>query len=193
MSNDSFKINYIEHSVKFVKKNIKAFIVLLIIALIFLFGFLLLENLQKKNNIQIAENYSQALLMIKQKKIKESKILLEGIIDKDHQFYSPLSLYLIIDNNIEKEKSKIITYFDKIIKNNSIDVEDINLIKIKKAIYLINLDNEELIIETLNPVINSNSVWRNLAINLISEYFFSKDQKIKAEEYIRLLNNKTSN
>jgi len=193
MSNDSFKINYIEHSVKFVKKNIKAFIVLLIIALIFLFGFLLLENLQKKNNIQIAENYSQALLMIKQKKIKESKILLEGIIDKDHQFYSPLSLYLIIDNNIEKEKSKIITYFDKIIKNNSIDVEDINLIKIKKAIYLINLDNEELIIETLNPVINSNSVWRNLAINLISEYFFSKDQKIKAEEYIRLLNNKTRN
>jgi len=193
MSNDSFKINYIEHSVKFIKKNIKAFIVLLIIALIFLFGFLLLENLQKKNNIQIAENYSQALLMIKQKKIKESKILLEGIIDKDHQFYSPLSLYLIIDNNIEKEKSKIITYFDKIIKNNSIDVEDINLIKIKKAIYLINLDNEELIIETLNPVINSNSVWRNLAINLISEYFFSKDQKIKAEEYIRLLNNKTRN
>ena len=193
MSNDSFKINYIEHSVKFVKKNIKAFIVLLIIALIFLFGFLLLENLQKKNNIQIAENYSQALLMIKQKKIKKSKILLEGIIDKDHQFYSPLSLYLIIDNNIEKEKSKIITYFDKIIKNNSIDVEDINLIKIKKAIYLINLDNEELIIETLNPVINSNSVWRNLAINLISEYFFSKDQKIKAEEYIRLLNNKTRN
>jgi predicted negative regulator of RcsB-dependent stress response len=193
MSNDSFKTNYIEHSINFVKKNIKAFIVLLIIALIFLFGFLLLENLQKKNNIQIAENYSQALLMIKQKKIKESKILLEGIIDKDHQFYSPLSLYLIIDNNIEKEKSKIITYFDKIIKNNSIDVEDINLIKIKKAIYLINLDNEELIIETLNPVINSNSVWRNLAINLISEYFFSKDQKIKAEEYIRLLNNKTRN
>ena len=71
MSNDSLKINYIEHSVKFVKKNIKAFIVLLIIALIFLFGFLLLENLQKKNNIQIAENYSQALLMIKQKKIKD--------------------------------------------------------------------------------------------------------------------------
>lgn len=193
MSNDSFKTNYIEHSVNFVKKNIKAFIALLIIALIFLFGFLLLENVQKKNNIRIAENYSQALLMIKQKKIKESKILLEGIIDKDHQFYSPLSLYLIIDNNIENDKSKIITYFDKIIKNNSIDVEDVNLIKIKKAIYLINLDNEELIIETLNPVINSNSVWRNLAINLISEYFFSKDQKIKAEEYIRLLNNKTSN
>jgi len=193
MSNDSFKTNYIEHSVNFVKKNIKAFIALLIIALIFLFGFLLLENVQKKNNIRIAENYSQALLMIKQKKIKESKILLEGIIDKDHKFYSPLSLYLIIDNNIENDKSKIITYFDKIIKNNSIDVEDVNLIKIKKAIYLINLDNEELIIETLNPVINSNSVWRNLAINLISEYFFSKDQKIKAEEYIRLLNNKTSN
>ena len=65
------------------------------------------------------------------------------------------------------------------------------MIKIKKAIYLINIDDEKLIIETLNPVINSNSVWREIAINLIKEYFLSKDQKIKAEEYNQLLQNRT--
>jgi len=54
------------------------------------------------------------------------------------------------------------------------------------------LDNEELIIKTLNPVINSNSVWRDMAINLISDYFLSRDQKTKADEYIRLLSNKTN-
>ena len=62
------------------------------------------------------------------------------------------------------------------------------MIKIKKSIYLIHLDNERLIIETLNPVINSNSVWKNMAINLISQYFLSKNQTVKAEEYIQLLN-----
>ena len=30
-----------------------------------------------------------------------------------------------------------------------------------------------------------------MAIELISEYFISKDQKSKANEYIQLLNNKT--
>jgi hypothetical protein len=93
----------------------------------------------------------------------------------------------MIDKNIEKDTSKIIILFDKILDNNSIENENLNLIKIKKAIYLINLNNEKLILETLNPIINSNSVWKNLAINLISEYFISNGQSIKANEYIKLL------
>ena len=69
--------------------------------------------------------------------------------------------------------------------------ENLNLIKIKKAIFLFSLDDEELIIKTLNPIINSDSVWRNIAIKLISDYFLSKDESKKADEYIQLLSNKT--
>ena len=65
--------------------------------------------------------------------------------------------------------------------------ENLNLIKIKKAIFLFSLDDEELIIKTLNPIINSDSVWRNIAIKLISDYFLSKDESKKADEYIQLL------
>jgi len=68
--------------------------------------------------------------------------------------------------------------------------ENLNLIKIKKAIFLFSFGEEKLIIKTLNPIINSESVWRNVAIKLISDYFLSKNQKTKAEEYIQLLNNK---
>ena len=64
-----------------------------------------------------------------------------------------------------------------------------NLIKIKKAIFLFSIGNEELVIKTLNPIINSNSFWRKIAIILISDYFLSKDQKLKANEYLQLLNN----
>ena len=77
-------------------------------------------------------------------------------------------------------------------KINSIDKENINLIKIKKAIFLFSVEDEELLIKTLNPIINSDSIWRNMAIELISNYFLSKNQKTKAEEYIQLLNNKTN-
>ena len=87
-------------------------------------------------------------------------------------------------------KKKIIIFFDKILKNNSIDKENLNLIRIKKAIYLINIDNEELIVSTLNPIINSSSAWKNMAIDIISQYFISKNQNLKADEYLQLLKNK---
>jgi len=116
--------------------------------------------------------------------------LLESIINKNHKFYSPLALYFVIDNNLEKDSLKIINFFDNILKISSIDKENLNSIRIKKGVFLFSTGNEESIIKTFNPVINSNSVWRVMAIKLISDYFLSKDQKTKANEYIQLLNNK---
>ena len=86
--------------------------------------------------------------------------------------------------------NKLGIFFDIILSINTIDEENLNLIKIKKAIFLFNTEDEETIIKTLNPIINSNSVWRNMAIKLISDYFLSKDQKAKANEYIQILNQK---
>ena len=188
MSNEKLKINILDKVINFFKKKIKPIIILLIAIILILFTFFFYKNLQDKKNIQIAEQYAYASILIKQKKIQESKTLLETIINEDHPLYSPLALYLIIDSKIENNNLKIINFFDQILRNNSIQEENLNLIKIKKAIYLFNFDREELIIETLNPIINSNSAWRDISINLITEYFLSKNQKVKADEYIQLLN-----
>ena len=187
MLEQTLKNNLQGKILNFVKKNLKKLITLSALLILFLFIYLFYVNLKNKNEIKISEQYTKATVYFKQKKINESKLLLENIISQDHQFYSPLALYIMIDKNIEKDTSKIIILFDKILDNNSIENENLNLIKIKKAIYLINLNNEKLILETLNPIINSNSVWKNLAINLISEYFISNGQSIKANEYIKLL------
>ena len=192
MSDKILKKNSIEQITFFVKKNYKAFILLLITLFTLLFIFLILKNLEEKKNIKISEQYTRASILIKQKKIEEGKSILKAIINENHKFYSPLALYLIIDKNIESDEAKIIIFFDKILKNKSIDKENLNLIKIKKSIYLINLDNEKLILETLNPIITSDSIWRNIAINIMSGYFISKGQKIKAKEYNQLLNNETT-
>ena len=50
--------------------------------------------------------------------------------------------------------------------------------------------DENQILDTLNPIINSNSVWKKSAVNLIVKYFMSKGKKLKAEEYLKLLNTK---
>ena len=188
MSNEKMRENFQIRVFNFLKKNKIFFITLITATLIGIFAFLVYKNMQIKNNIKIAQQYTQASILLNQKKIKESEILLEAIIEKNHKFYSPLALYLLIESNIENDTSKIISYFDIVLKNKSIDKENLNLIKIKKAIYLFDTQNEKLIIETLNPIINSNSVWRKIAIDLISDYFLSLGQKVKAEEYIQLLN-----
>ena len=192
MSNESLKKNFLDQAFNFAKKNIKNLIILLTLVFIFLITFLFYSNAQEKNNIKIAEQYTKASILIKEKKINESKLLLKYIIEKKHKFYSPLALYLVIENNIIDDSDYIISSFDKILKINSLEGEHLDLIKIKKAIYLINLDDEKLITKTLDPIINSNSVWRNMSINLISEYFLSKNQKEKSQKYILLLNRATN-
>jgi predicted negative regulator of RcsB-dependent stress response len=192
MSEAILKNNFIKIIFNQIKNNLKKLISLFSILIILLFIYLFYISLQKKNTIKLAEQYTEATVQFKQKKISESKLLLENIINKNHKFYSPLALYFIIDNNLEKDELKIIKFFDKILKIRTIDKENLNLIKIKKAIFLFNDGEEGSIIKTLKPVINSDSIWRNIAIKMMADYFLSKDQKTKANEYIQLLNNKIS-
>ena len=182
--------NNLQNKIKnFLKKNLKNLIISSFFLIFIIISYLFYNDIQKKNVIKLSEQYTQATIQFKQKKIEAAKQSLEKIIDKSHKFYSPLALYFIINNNLETDSLKIIDYFDKILKINSIDKENLNLIKIKKAIFLFSIGNEELVIKTLNPIINSNSFWRKIAIILISDYFLSKDQKLKANEYLQLLNN----
>jgi len=191
MSKDTLNSNLANKIIYLIKNNLKLLVTLLIVIAVILFGSIYYKNLYKSKVIKLSNNYTKSSILFKQNKIIESKILLENIIKAEHKFYSVLALYFLIDNNVEPDSKKIITYFDQILDISSIDKESLNLIRIKKAIYILDKKkgDEQLIITTLNPVINSKSVWRNIAINLISDYFFSKDQKEKANDYIKLLNN----
>ena len=175
--------------INFCKKNTKSFVICFFSLILILFSYLFYKDLQKKNETKLSEHYTYAVIQFKEKK-NNAKQLLEDIVNKDHRFYSPLALYFIIDNNLETDNLKIINFFNKILSISSIDDENLNLIKIKKAIFLFNLKDEEQILKTLNPIINSDSVWKNTAIQLISDYYLSTEQKTKANEYIQLLNNK---
>ena len=39
--------------------------------------------------------------------------------------------------------------------------------------------------DILNPIINSDSVWKSHALYLIAEYFYSNNQKIKSKEFFK--------
>ena len=66
----------------------------------------------------------------------------------------------------------------------------LNLLKLKKGIFISESAEEKTLLDLLNPVINSDSVWKNQSINLVGDYYFSKKEYSKAKQYYqRLLSN----
>ena len=143
---------------------------------------------------EISDKFNSITIDYSEKtKDQTSRGLIE-IINKKDPTYSPLSLYFIIDNNLVTDRSKINSLFDLLIKNTSLDSEIKNLIIYKKALY--NADNaqESDLLNMLNPLINSQSVWKSHSLYLMAEYFYANNQKQKAKEFFnQIINLENSN
>jgi hypothetical protein len=105
------------------------------------------------------------------------------IINEQDPTYSALSLYFIIDNKLISNQAEINSYFDILIKKTSLDKEIKNLVIYKKALFNSDQAQESDLLNILNPLINSTSVWKSHALYLMAEYFYSKDQKQKSKEF----------
>ena len=105
------------------------------------------------------------------------------IINKQDPTYSTLSLYFIIDNKLISDRKKINSLFDVLIEKTSLDEEIKNLVIYKKALFNADFEQESDLLNILNPLINSKSVWKSHALYLMAEYFYSKNQKQKAKEF----------
>ena len=129
----------------------------------------------------------QAKILYSNDKHNESLQILKKIIEDKDRIYSPLSLFLIIDRNLEKDDKNILEYFDTVLSIGNLEKEDLNLIKFKKAIFISDSSNEQSVINLLNPIINSNSVWKIESLKFLGDYYFSLKEFRKAEQYYSIL------
>ena len=171
----------------FVKKYLKLIIAFSSLFLLILILFFYISHQEKKKNIIISNQFNKANILLEKKETENAKKILLAIIEKNNNFYSPLSLNILIDKKIITDKKELVILFDNILKIKKIDDEDKNLIKIKKALLFFDKNNEKEILNILNPIINSNSVWRQEAIKLIVEFFKYTGELKKSEEYLGLL------
>ena len=82
-----------------------------------------------------------------------------------------------------ENKNEINELFDILINKTSLDTEIKNLIIYKKGLYNSDSKEENELLDILNPLINSNSIWKSHALHLIAEYFYSKNEKQKSKEF----------
>jgi len=154
------------------------------IILIF-FGYFIYQDFQKKNKIKIADEYSQATINYFSGNKKNVKEKLINIIKKKDKTYSPLSLYFLLDQDIVTETNKINELFDVIINDTNLEKEIKNLVIYKKALFNSEFETENNLIKILNPIINSESIWKSHALYLMAEYFYFKNEKQKSKEFFQ--------
>ena len=172
----------------FVNNNNKIIttIVILIIILVGAYSF----DSYKTNRKKEISNKFNSITLTHSENTKEitTKNLVE-IINEQDPTYSPLSLYFIIDNKLISNQSEINSYFDILIEKTSLDKEIKNLVIYKKALFNSDQAQESDLLNILNPLINSESVWRSHALYLMAEYFYSKDQKQKSKVFFNQIAN----
>ena len=175
IENKSFK-NYI-------LSNKKKLLLLAGVIFLSLIYFWWADNIKKKDRYKNSEDFISAKIFLSKNENEKSLEILKNIISTNDEVYSPLSLFLIIDRNLNENRENVLKYFDQIISINSLEKEDLNLLKLKKAIYISDSADENDLLEILNPILNSNSVWKNKSLKLLGDYYFNKKEYIKAKQY----------
>jgi hypothetical protein len=175
--------------------NNKKILATITIFLIFsILSFYIYQIYKDQNKEKISNRYNSAI--IEHKNGDDSKIISEmkEIIENKNTTYSPLALYYLIDENLIKDKNEINYLFDVLINKTSLDYEIKNLIIYKKALFNADTTNENELLNILNPIINSKSIWKSHGLYLLAEYFYSKNEKQKSKEFFnQILNTKNAN
>jgi len=185
-----------EKFTNFIINNKKKIYLVLGSVLFILFLIFYLLDLKEKKRIEISDQFIDASIKYDPDNKDISLNIFKNIIQKNDSTYSPLALFFVIDNKLLNSTEEINSLIDNVIKNSKLENEIKNLIIYKKALINSELLNEKNLIEILNPIIHSESIWRPHALLLLGDYFLSKGEKNKAQEFfskILLIGNSDEN
>tara|TARA_B100001057_G_scaffold417065_1_gene435475 strand:+ start:935 stop:1576 length:642 start_codon:yes stop_codon:yes gene_type:complete len=166
------------------KKNIKKILILLITGLIILVVLFVFDELKERKKNKFAEVYNSIIFNTDDYSKIEIKDKMIEIINNKIETYSNLALYYLVDNKLVENQDEVKNLFDKVIKNTK-DFEHKNLAIFKKALYFSDKFPEINLLEILNPVINSDSVWKQHGLLLMGDYYFYNKQLNKSKEFFQ--------
>ena len=162
--------------------NRKSLISVFVVLILILCGYFLYEELQTRKKAKLADQYNLAVIKYEsgQTDVLEE---LKTIINEKDSTYSPLAFYFLIDNQLITSNEEINQYFDVIINDSGLDKETKNLNIFKKGLFNSDFANENELLDILNPVIKSESIWKPHVLYLMAEYFYANNQKQKSKEF----------
>ena len=169
----------------FLLNNKKNIILGFSIIFIVIIGLLSMKEIKKRDKIKLANEFNITTINFKIENKQKTVEQLTKLINENDATYSPLALYFLIDNNLVDNKNEVNDLFDELINEIRLEEEIKNLIIYKKALFNSDFSSENDLLKILNPIINSESIWKSHALYLMAEYFYDKDEKEKAKEFFK--------
>ena len=123
------------------------------------------SNYKSNENKKISEKYILAGIYLASDNKDEAKLLYKEVIVSKNKFYSQLALQNLLEHNLENNSNEIIKLFN-IVENANQDKDKLDLIKLKKALYLIKISKKNEGEKLLQEIISDNSIWKNIAEGL---------------------------
>ena len=165
----------------FVSKR-KQIITLFIILILILISFFAYQEFKSRNKIKLANKFNKIVTSFEngQKNVNDELIDIINVKDKT---YSPLAIFFLLDNDLISSKNEINSYFDILINNIPLEKEIKNLTIYKKGLFNSEYVQENELLNILNPIIKSESMWKPQALYLMAEFYLSKNQKQKSKEF----------
>jgi len=174
--------------------NKKLLLIVISSLIIIVLGFYSFQAFKDSQREKLSDEYNNAVIEFNKGDINDALLKMKKVVESRDTTYSPLALYFLIDNNLLENQKEINDLFDILINKTSLEKEIKNLIIYKKALFNANFSNENQLLDILNPLLNSKSVWKSHALYLIAEFFYSKGEKQKSKEFFNeILNTENAN
>ena len=163
--------------------NTKKLITFISIIIVGLVGYFSFNEIKERNKIKLGNKFNLTTMNYEKTTKKKTIDELIFVIKENDTTYSPLALYFLLDNNLIEKNDRANNLFDILIYETNLEKEVKNLIIYKKALFNSNFTSENDLLQILNPIINSESIWSSHALYLLAEYFYSRGETQKAKEF----------
>ena len=162
------------------RKQLITSLILIILILITFFGY---QEFKSSSKEKLANKFNSIVTNFETGKKENINNNLIEIINTKDKTYSPLAFFFLLDKDLITSSDEINSYFDLLINEVSLDKEIKNLTIYKKGLFNSDFVQENELLNILNPVIKSESIWKPQALYLMAEFYLAKNQKQKSRNF----------
>jgi len=162
------------------RKQLITSLILIILILITFFGY---QEFKSSSKEKLANKFNSIVTNFETGKKENINNNLIEIINTKDKTYSPLAFFFLLDKDLITSSDEINSYFDLLINEISLDKEIKNLTIYKKGLFNSDFVQENELLNILNPVIKSESIWKPQALYLMAEFYLAKNQKQKSKDF----------
>ena len=176
--------------IKFFSQYKKYLITLLILLITIPSFYHAFKAYERNKSEKILEDYSKAIMMLSNENLDEADKIFTKLLNEKNEAILISSLNKIIEINLKKKNpKKNIILIDDILNSKKLSALNTELLKIKKALLIFDKADEKTMLDLLNKN-EKQSKFYSLSMQILVDFYISKNELLKANEIQKLVNEK---